>query len=335
MDLAESGTGDPHNFYSVRGMKRLSDGSIVVANRGSGEIRKFSANGSFASSAGGPGEGPGEFANMQQVELVGDSILVLDYDGRMTVFGPDLELVRTMRPHHDAAAIRNLGGTMVVEISVLDMDAVGLVRYPGVLLLYDLEGVGGDTIGRTPGHEEYVTEFLTAPPLFGKTSLLDTYGDRIFVGTSDHMQVDEYGPRGEATRILRIPDFPLALTEEQVQAERNARLDIPLPQGVVSLPPPFVEAVENLPVPETRPAYGNMLVDPTGAVWLRPFRGLSEEGGPEGWLVLDASGAWLGSVEIPENFRVREIGLDEILGVWSDELDVQHPQVLRLRRDGG
>ena len=25
LDLAESGTGDPHNFYSVRGMKRLSD----------------------------------------------------------------------------------------------------------------------------------------------------------------------------------------------------------------------------------------------------------------------------------------------------------------------
>ena len=36
MDLAESGTGDPHIFYSVLGIKRLSDGSIVVANRGSG-----------------------------------------------------------------------------------------------------------------------------------------------------------------------------------------------------------------------------------------------------------------------------------------------------------
>lgn len=40
------------------------------------------------------------------------------------------------------------------------------------------------------------------------------------------------------------------------------------------------------------------------------------------------------SVEIPEDFRVTEIGVDEVLGVWTDEMDVQHPQVRRLRRGG-
>ncbi|MCY3703980.1 MAG: hypothetical protein OXH08_00520 [Gammaproteobacteria bacterium] len=52
----------------------------------------------------------------------------------------------------------------------------------------------------------------------------------------------------------------------------------------------------------------------------------------EPWLVLGPDGNWLGSVEIPENFRVTDIGVDEILGVWEDELDVQHPQVRRLDR---
>ncbi|MXW10073.1 MAG: hypothetical protein F4X47_16240 [Gammaproteobacteria bacterium] len=59
---------------------------------------------------------------------------------------------------------------------------------------------------------------------------------------------------------------------------------------------------------------------------------MSEGSGPEPWLVLGPDGNWLGSVEIPENFRVTDIGLDEILGVWEDELDVQHPQVRRLDR---
>ena len=47
LDLATAGTGDPHDFYAVRGMKRLSDGSLVVLNAGSDEVRQFSADGRF------------------------------------------------------------------------------------------------------------------------------------------------------------------------------------------------------------------------------------------------------------------------------------------------
>ena len=333
VDLAESGTGDPHQFYSVRGMKRLSDGSIVVVNGGSDEIRQFSADGRFLGSAGGPGEGPGEFANIQQLELAGDSMLVLDYDGRVTVFGPGPTLIRTLRPHHGTSTIHYIGGgILVAQVLMSYSEATGLTRAPEALLLFDMEGVQKDSIGETAGYQDY-SDGLTfsAAPLFGKAAHVDTHGDRIFYGAADLMQVDELAANGDVVRILRIPDFPLALTEEQVQAERNARLDMPLPQGM-TFPPTLRRGIENMPSPASRPAYGSMFVDPSGAVWLRPFRGSSEGGGPDAWLVLDADGAWLGSVEIPAGFRVRDIGMDEVLGTWSDELDVQHPQVLRLTR---
>ena len=335
LDLAESGTGDAHNFYRVRNVTRLPDGGIAVVNRGSSEIRKFSADGAFVGSAGGYGEGPGEFSNVQQVELVGDSLLVRDVR-RVALFGPGLRHVRTLPLHPGARSLHYLGnGTLVVPAIIDYPEDYGLVRAAEVLFVYDLDGVRLDSIGSTPGSEEYVTDALMAFPLFGKTSVLDTHGDRIFVGTSDRMQVEEIDADGDTLRILRIPDYPLALTPEVIQAERNLRLNPPaLPSGVTSLPPPFVEAVEGMPSPETRPAYADMLVDPTGAVWLRPFRGSSEQGGPEHWLVLGPDGTWLGSVEIPEDFLVREIGLDEILGVWTSELDVQHPQVWHLSRGG-
>ena len=333
LDLTESGTGDPHNFYRVRNVTRLPDGGIVVLNRGSNEIRKFSADGTFVGSAGGYGEGPGEFSNPQQVELVGDSLLVRDVFSRVTLFGPDLRHVRDMQLHRGGGNLRYLGhGTMVVQVIMDYLEIFGVVRNPEALLLYDLEGVQVDSIGSTPGSEEYVTDMLMAFPLFGRTFVLDTHGDRIFLGSSDRMQVEEIDPNGDTVRILRIPDYPLALTPDQVQAERNARLNPTLPPGVTSLPPPIVEAVEGMPSPETRPAYRDMLVDPTGAVCLRPFHGISEQGGPEHWVVLGPDGTWLGSVEIPENFLAREIGVDEILGVWTSELDVQHPQVRRLSR---
>ena len=336
LDLTASGSGDPHNFYQVRDVKRLPDGSLVVANRGSNEVRRFSAEGTLVGTAGGHGEGPGEFTNLQQVEPVGDSLLARDIRSRVTLFGPDLQHVRTLQLPPLVRDLHDLGnGTMVAPVTMDYPEEYGLLRPPEALVVYDLEGDRVDSIGQTPGYEEYVTDALMGRPLFGKASVLDTHDGRLFVGSSDHMQIEELNSAGDTVRILRIPDFPLALTAEQVEAERDARLDIPLPPGATSLPPFFVQAIEDMPSPATRPAYAAMLVDPTGAVWLRPFRGTSEDGGPEHWLVLGPDGAWLGSVEIPEDFRVMEIGVDEILGVWTDGLDVQHPQVLRLRRDGG
>lgn len=336
LDLAESGTGDPHDFYSVRSVKRLSDGSLVVANRGSNEIRKFSADGEFLASAGGDGEGPGEFTNLQRIELVGDSIVAQDIYSRVALFGPGLEHLRTTRFEGYVRGLHHLGdGTLVVQAIMEFSEAYGLVRDPEALVLYDLEGVRGDSIGSTPGGEEYVTEVLSGAPLFQKEARVDTHGGRIYTGGSDRMQVEELARDGDILRILRIPDFPLALTPEQVEAERSARLDIDLPPGVTALPPYFVQAIEDMPKPDTRPAYANLKVDPTGAIWLQPFLGMSEAAGPERWLVLGADGTWLGSVDIPVDFRPMDIGVDEMLGVWTDEMDVQHPQVRRLRRDGG
>ena len=336
LDLAESGSGDPHNFYFVRGIRRLSDGSLVVANQGSNEIRKFSADGRFLASAGGDGEGPGEFSNLQQIELVGDSVIARGIRSRVALFGPGLEHLRTTRLEDYARNLHHLRDETLIVQAIMDFaEAYGVVRNPEALVLYDIEGVRGDSIGSTPGGEEYVAEVLSAPPLFQKEALVDTYEGRIYTGASDRMQVEELTPGGDTVRILRIPDFPLALTPQQVEAERSARLDIELPQGVASLPPPFVQAIEDMPSPETRPAYEALLMDPAGAIWLRPFRGMSEAGGPVQWLVLGPDGSWLGSVEIPEDFRVMDIGVDEVLGVWTDEMDVQHPQVRRLRRGGG
>ena len=276
LDLATSGEGDAHNFYSVRGVQRLSDGSLVVANRGSDEVRKFSADGRFLGSAGGSGEGPGEFSNLQRIEVVGDSVIALDWDGKAAMFGPDMELVRAYQLDRFADRIRHLGeGRLLIEVTLPDFEAMGLARHPSVLLLFDLEGRSGDTIGWTPGNEEYSNDVLSAHPLFGKASVLDNAGDAVYLGSSDRMQVEQVNAFGDTVRIMRIPDYPLALSADQVEAERRWRLD-QRPGGVPSLPPHFVQALEDMPVPVTRPAYRTLLADPTGAVWIEPFTAFTE-----------------------------------------------------------
>ena len=341
VDLTLSGSGASHEFFRVRGLKQRPDGALVFANRASQEIRLYSAEGEFLGAMGGRGQGPGEFSNLQRVKFVADTVIALDYDGRVTVVGPDMELVRTFALPFNVDDLHSLGaGTVLGESSVsagLEEVVNQLIRPPLALVRFDLEGVVIDSLGERPGRESYQfafeDNFGDAAALFARSGQVAALGPRVFYGSSDLMQVEELDPAGNITRILRIPGYGLDLTDAQVAAERDAHLDVDLPPGM-TLPPWFRRTIEALPAPATRPAYANMLVDPSGAVWLELYRGASEQDPPQEWLILDADGTWLGTIEVPDRFSVTDITMDVVLGVWRDELDVEHPQVLRLTRSG-
>lgn len=80
---------EPYMLHRVFDAARLSDGRIVVANYGFSEVRVFDAAGTHLASAGGTGEGPGEFRSLWRVApWPGDSILAWDFKRRFSVFGP-------------------------------------------------------------------------------------------------------------------------------------------------------------------------------------------------------------------------------------------------------
>jgi len=72
---------------------------------------------------------------------------------------------------------------------------------------------------------------------------------------------------------------------------------------------------------------------PPLALWLQRYRGSSEGEDPDTWQILGADGVWLGNLMLPDRFELLGVDADEVLGVWRDELDIEHPQVLRLDRD--
>ena len=336
VDLTLTGSGPDHEFHRVGSMKQRPDGSLMLANRGSEEVRVYSATGEFLGSFGGRGDGPGEFANLGRVENAGDTLLALG-GGRVVVASHDLAVIRSFsidRYAHDLHYLR--GDRVLPELRppILPQEGVsGLTRHPQALILLDLEGTRIDSIGETRGNESYVHardgEYGGAEPLFAKAAHIETLEGRIFRGSSDMMQVEELDMSGNLVRILRIPGYPLDLSGVQVAAEREARLE-----AVPAALPAFLRRmVEDFPTPATRPAYDDILVDPSGTLWLELYRGTSEPDLPQEWLVLDAYGTWLGRVEIPDRFTVSDITMDAVLGVWRDELDVDHPQVLRLNRN--
>ena len=94
----------------------------------------------------------------------------------------------------------------------------------------------------------------------------------------------------------------------------------------------FGTVVEGMEFPETRAAYGGMLLDPVGNVWLRTGRHLLYYAPSREWTVLSNDGYWLGTLTLPENFDLHEVGSDYLLGTDRDELGRTGIRMLELQR---
>jgi hypothetical protein len=87
---------DPYLFSSIGGVARLGDGRIVVADRGTDEIRFFDSSGAFLETIGGRGDGPAEYRSIHLLQRIGgDSLVVVDREGgRVSVLDPAGTIVR-------------------------------------------------------------------------------------------------------------------------------------------------------------------------------------------------------------------------------------------------
>jgi hypothetical protein len=87
---------------------------------------------------------------------------------------------------------------------------------------------------------------------------------------------------------------------------------------------------EQIPLPEVLPFYERFRVDDDGNLWVLDYR--LERDDPYVWSVFDPDGRWLGEVETPPGGRVTHVGSDFVLGVWTDELDVQQVRLYDLEK---
>lgn len=334
LDLARSGQETVHEFFGATDATRLADGTLVVADDGTDEIRLFTPAGVHIKTLGRAGDGPGEFRRLSQViALPGDSILAYDYwQTRITVFGPEGEMSRIS---HIEGAYRPRplfpladGGFVGQSMDFTGFrEEVGLHRMASPIVLVGDDGTVTDTLTIVPGLESVVFSKGDAWALWGKNAHLTVHRDDIYVGAADSVEYKVYSSGG-LDRIVRVPGYDLTLSREDTQAEHTAYLPDP------SEASPVVREIMDLqPKRSHRPAYSDMVVDVQGNVWLQLYQGRHELSEPTKWLTFDSAGQWLGSVTLPARFHVFRVGRDWILGKVPDELDVEHIQLLGLSRD--
>ena len=331
VDLAETGSGDMHNFFRVRDMLRVRE-HLVVADGVSQEIRVFDRDGRFVRAFGGSGEGPGEFRFLWTVvSMGGGRLLGADYNGTGAEFDIESGLVSTFRMPQGIRALRHPvpsevvwgwdGGYTVDDEGLRD----GLQRAVATVLRLSEDRMSAHPVASVPGHEHFLVPTADVLPLMGRNTHAVPVGDgTIVIGTADALEYSTIdGQTGEVRRIARILGVSLAVSDEEVDRELQTRLG-PNPR------PRIKDLLESLPRPDEKPAYQRMIVDAEGNVWAGEFLGLARRDEVQKWHVWDSSGVWQGTVDTPARFELMRVGADEVFGVRRDMNDVEHPQVLRL-----
>lgn len=137
-------------------------------------------------------------------------------------------------------------------------------------------------------------------------------GPRAFhVTTGDSFEVWTYGTDGDLLQIVRVAHEAIPVAESDVAARRSPGLP-------------------DVPHPPTFPAHGSTLLDEEGQLWVEEFR--KDEGAASRWIILSPDGAIIASLSLIPRFTPMHAGRDYVLGIWKDEMDVEHVRLHRLER---
>jgi hypothetical protein len=322
-----------YEFQSIADAERLDDGSIVVADALAAELRVFDAAGRYVRAIGRNGEGPGEFRNLTAVWRHHDSLAAWDAAlRRVSVFDREGNLGRIiaftaspgdgLRP----SALATLAdGSFLVHASGVITPALGegIHRAEGQVVRYSANGEPGRVISALPG-EEWVGMtpasggLLLAPRPFRRDGYVAMSGTRIYVGDSDRFDITVFTVDGVLRQRIRIAGAMHPLTQEDASAHIENTLAA---QSNEERRQRVRRTLEQMPYPETYPAFAGLLTDDDGHLWVaESARAVTDE---IAWNVFDSSGRWLGRVITPPRARVLRASAGRLLVRHVDDDGIQ------------
>jgi hypothetical protein len=338
-------------LFRVWGATRLSDGRIAVVNNRAPDLRIFSPTGEHLHTFGSRGEGPGEFDSpVLAGTMPGDTLVVVDrMRRRINLFHPEEGFIRvaTGAPEIEGSFLlvgMFSSGSIVVQRTVFGGENVdGYSRRPIGYRAVATDGTLESYLGEYPGAEMMIasqampqggTTMLSIRTPFGKSAIAAVKGDRFYFGSQDAYEIRVHDQNGSLLRLIRRDKVPTPVTDAHVAAVMEEMADDAESDDQTRQ---FRRMFREAPIPETHPAHGAIYADALGYLWVEEYRLPGDD--VRHTTIFDDEGRMVGSVVLPNRFRVEEIGADYLLGRASDELGVEYLRLYdltrpRLERDG-
>ena len=326
------------DFAGIRTALRFPDGRFLVTDGATDQIRLFDGSGAHLRTFGGHGNGESQFVALGPVFLRGDTIVAWD-DRRQRIVGflPDgrfLGSVRALLPDTTRLG-RPVGifpdGAMLVAVPTpVDLALVTspVVRVPADLIRLER---GATTLVSIKSDEIVVRRSkatMTAMMRpFGVSSRAAVVGDEFVVGEGEASSFRRYAEDGRLLQLFRRPAVRLPLVPDDTAREHGLRAGA----ARTARERESIDATwRDLPFPDSLPAHGEILADPSGAVWVREIRHAADSA--SSYQVYAKDGTWLGPVLLPPRTALLGVGEDVVLLRRTDENAVEYVAVHRLRR---
>ncbi len=358
---------EEYQLVDVAAAARRSDGTYVVADRGSKTVRLYDSDGTFLQTLGGAGSGPGEFTDPGPILLTGgDTLVVWDQALlRVTRFDRDGELAEIravdwgrlfnrlgMEPAAGKAAVAKKGEAIVYGLFPGPMEPLGdgslLVRLVGKTDEVPSEGYhrrksgalrissdfsSVDTLMFFGDTEQFAVDapwgqYAVVPPSAKRTRI--AHGGRppkICIGEQEGPEIVCFESDGGRT-LMRWTIEPPTLTDAEVAQWREEMVQ---EYDLKLSRDQVLEVLDQVPIPPRRPPYSQIILDAGGHLWAELGPATGNRRGSTDFLVFDLRGVLLGTVALPP-MRVLEIGPDYVLGVLVDELGIEYVRVHELDR---
>ncbi len=330
-------------FERISGGERLEDGSVVVADEGAAEVRKFAADGAHLWTVGGRGEGPGDFEGLALLRNCSEGKITV-YDRhlfRVTEFGQGGELLGTWAvpfeeapPYSDQEVTCAPDGRIAYHTAGEFPSEPGMVRWQ--VQVRWTSGASESHVLRehVPGPEKILDGSSYWDRPWSKVLVLGATGEGVWMGTSDDHAMELIGWDGNVVRTLQWSGDDLVATQEdavqfleeltdgddEAEKERFARESWPDYEEVL---------------PARVPAYSRLIVSADGSLWVGSWNGVTwwprlPRHPGRSWNIFDRSGTRTGQVTVPANMSVLDAGPDWVLVVVRDHLNVQSLAVYKL-----
>ncbi|HKS06853.1 MAG TPA: hypothetical protein VJR92_11105 [Gemmatimonadaceae bacterium] len=345
LDMGGADADVPHEFHRISSVIRLRNGTVVVANGSSFEVRYFSATGALIRTAGRKGSGPGEFTNISTAfPTRGDSVLVVDdLARRFSVFTPDGRLVTSaaVTPPDGRRSPRLVGimGDNTIIGSSPDranVDPNGRPHYfASHLFGYGFHGSATHDAGAFYELEAF-PQALPAQNgrpssaywnlAFGRNATVRGTNEGFATGDGTAFEVQMRSRTGAVRSILRVDErrAPVTDADKAWYRESTGR----------GLSGPDADNARRraaeMPFPALKPAYHSFLIGRDGRVWIRRYP--ANDATEQRWVVLAPTGAFVSELTLPARFTLHGADAETAWGVQRDDDGVEHAQVWGFRR---